>query len=435
MNQERKDVWVCGLALFAIFFGAGNLIFPPYLGVISGSRWHVSTCSFLLMDPVLPILAVIVTAALGGKASDLCRRVGPRFANVVNTLLILTIGPLFAIPRTGATTFEIFIRPLFPACPIWLGEAVFFALTLYVALNPTKVVDIIGRFMTPVLLLILAALFTGSVMHMPPALKVTPARDMFSLGIREGYQTMDALAAPMFAGVMVTDLIRRGYTDKKKQLRVSIKIGVVAFVLLALVYGSMTYSGATVAAHFSAESARTEILIGMARLLLGPLGKTCLGLAVALACLTTSVGLATTCGDYFVTASSGRMGYGKIVTVCCVVSYVLSLVGVNTIISFSVPVLSAIYPIIMVLVILALFDRFIRHDAVYVGGVVGAGSVSILESLNLASVLNGHNFLDGTVKMLHALPLGFYGFEWVLPAFVCVLLFGVYAEIMEKRRG
>lgn len=120
MEIKRKDIIICGFALFAIFFGAGNLIFPPYLGILSGNRWYVAMFAFLLSDPVLPILGVIVTAKLGGRADDLGKRVGPKFAKLVGTVAILTIGPFFAVPRTGATTHEIFIRPLFPSVPSWI---------------------------------------------------------------------------------------------------------------------------------------------------------------------------------------------------------------------------------------------------------------------------------------------------------------------------
>ena len=155
MDIKKKDIITCGFALFAIFFGAGNLIFPPYLGVLSGDRWFESMIGFLLTDPVLPILGVLVTMKLGGRADDLGKRVSPKFAKLIGMVAILTIGPFFAVPRTGATTHEIFVQPVFGSgVPIIVTSIVFFAITLWLAINPSKVIDYVGNILKPILLVI-----------------------------------------------------------------------------------------------------------------------------------------------------------------------------------------------------------------------------------------------------------------------------------------
>ncbi len=432
MEIKRKDVLVCGFALFAIFFGAGNLIFPPYLGVLAGDRWYEAMFAFLLSDPVLPILGVIMTAKLGGRADDLGKRVGPKFAKLIGTIAILTIGPFFAVPRTGATTHEIFVKPLFSGVPIWVTAIVFFGLTLYITLNPGRVIDVIGKYLTPALIIILTIIVVVSIVN-PPDPKVTTAtQGLFAMGFKEGYQTMDALGSPLMAGIVATDLIRRGYTDKELQFKVSIRVGMVAFVLLALVYGGLTYAGATVGGHFNATTERTALLIGMVELMLGNVGKVFMGVAVALACMTTSTGLVSTCGNYFETISDGKLKYKHIVIVSTAIAFVLSFLGVDGLIKVAVPILSAIYPVIIVLIILAIFDSKIKYNWTYTGAVIGAFVVSLIESINLASLMRGGNLLAGPVKVIQSFPLAKYGFEWVVPAVVCAVVLTLISIATKK---
>ena len=429
MEIKRKDVIICGFALFAIFFGAGNLIFPPYLGIVAGDRWYIAMFAFLLSDPVLPILGVIVTAKLGGRADDLGKRVSPKFSKFIGTIAILTIGPFFAVPRTGATTHEIFVAPLFPSVPNWVTCIIFFAITLYITLNPGKVIDVIGKYLTPALIVILTLIVVIAIVNPPDAKVTTEATGLFTRGFSEGYQTMDALGSPLMAGIVITDLIRRGYTDKEVQFKASVQVGIVAFVLLALVYGGLTYAGATVGGHFNAESERTAILIGMVELMLGNVGKVFMGVAVALACLTTSSGLSSTCGNYFETISEGKLKYKQVVYVCIAIALALSLIGVSGLIAIAVPILSAIYPVYIVLIIMSIFDKKIKYNWTYTGAVIGAFAIAIVESINLASVMRGGTLLQGLADSFHALPLGQFGFEWLLPAVACSIIFTLISMI------
>lgn len=429
MEINRKDVIICGFALFAIFFGAGNLIFPPYLGIVAGDRWYVAMFAFLLSDPVLPILGVIVTAKLGGRADDLGKRVSHKFSKLVGIVTILTIGPFFAIPRTGATTHEIFIKPLFPSVPIWVSCLVFFAITLYITLNPGKVIDIIGKYLTPTLIIILTIIVIVSIVNPPGQMVKTEATSLFSRGFSEGYQTMDALGAPLMAGIVITDLIRRGYTDKAVQFKAAVRSGMVAFVLLALVYGGLTYAGATVGQHFNADSERTAILIGMVELMLGNVGKVIMGIAVALACLTTSSGLASICGNFFESISNGKLKYKQVIYVAVAISLGISLLGVDNLIAIAVPILSAIYPVIIVLIVMSIFDEKIKYNWTYTGAVIGAFAIALVESINLASVMRGGTLLQGLADSFRALPLGQFGFEWVLPAAACSIILTIISMV------
>lgn len=425
MKINRKDIIVCGFALFAIFFGAGNMIFPPYLGVMSGDRWFTAAAGFILSDPVLPILGVIVTARLGGRAIDLGKRVGWKFSAIISAICILIIGPFFAVPRTGATTHEIFVAPNLPGVAPWITSVVFFGLTLYLVLNPAKVLDYIGQILTPALLVVLAVITAMAIANPPAAAIATDAPELFKMSFKEGYQTMDALGASLMSGIVLTDLIRRGYVEEKVQVKASVEVGLVAFICLALVYGSLVYVGSTVSAIYTPDMDRTAILLGMVETLLGGVGKFILGLGVALACLTTSTGLISACGNFFNDVTDGKLQYKAIVIVATLIAFAISLIGVEGIINIAVPVLTAVFPIVICLIILSIFDFKIRYNGVFIGGVIGAGGVGLIEAINIFSKMQEAEVFGDLAGKISALPLANYGFEWVVPAAICAILGGL----------
>ena len=427
-RKKITDIIICGFALFAIFFGAGNLIFPPYLGVISGNNWGIANIAFLLSDPLLPILGVIVTALLGGQATDLGKRVSKHFSIIIGAISIILIGPLFAVPRTGATTHEIFVQSFVPSAPQWITSLIFFGLTLYIAIHSHTVIDAIGKYLTPILLFILLLVFIAAVIQPNASFQTTTSTGLFSQSFKEGYQTMDALGAALMAGVVISDLTRRGYTEKKEQHQMMFGVGIVSFILLALVYSSLTYAGATVSTVYDSTIQRPALLIGLIEQLLGSFGKVAMGIAVSFACLTTSVGLITTCGHYFSTLTNGKLEYKKIVVVSVVLSFLLSLLGVDALLQLAVPVLSAIYPMVIALIFLSIFDRYIVYNWTYTGAVVGAFFIGGIQAIHLFSQMQGGNFLSGLADWTNTLPLHQFGFEWLVPAIIGSVVFTVISK-------
>ena len=427
-RKKITDIIICGFALFAIFFGAGNLIFPPYLGVISGNNWGIANIAFLLSDPLLPILGVIVTALLGGQATDLGKRVSKHFSIIIGAISIILIGPLFAVPRTGATTHEIFVQSFVPSAPQWITSLIFFGLTLYIAIHSHTVIDAIGKYLTPILLFILLLVFIAAVVQPNAGFQTTNASGLFAQSFKEGYQTMDALGAALMAGVVISDLTRRGYTEKKEQHQMMFGVGIVSFILLALVYSSLTYAGATVSTVYDSTVQRPALLIGLIEKLLGSFGKVAMGIAVSFACLTTSVGLITTCGHYFSTLTNGKLEYKKIVIVSVVLSFLLSLLGVDALLQLAVPVLSAIYPMVIALIFLSIFDRYIVYNWTYTGAVVGAFFIGGIQALHLFSQMQGGNFLAELAAWTNTLPLHQFGFEWLVPAIIGSVVFTVISK-------
>ena len=416
MNKRTQDIFVSGLALFAIFFGAGNLIFPPYLGVTTGDGWFATMCGFLLADPVIPILTVFITAFAGGRAVDLGKRVSPGFAKLLSLVAIICIGPAFAIPRTAATTHEVGVMPFFPNAPAFITSIVFFAITFALAYKESGVVDIIGKYITPALLIFLVLIIAKAIIT--PVGAIVPVEHdggFFVSGFYEGYQTLDALAAPLFTGIVVADLIRKGYGEVSEKERRSfiMMVGLVCFVALAIVYGGLTYLGAQGSSMFTADESRVEILVSLVGMLFGSFGKVALGLAVALACLTTSVGLTSAAGNFFEDISNGKIKYGVTVIVVTVISFALSLIGVDAIIALAGPVLTIVYPIIIALVFYMMFEKRVRYDMAYIVMVAGVLVIAVIETV-------GDKIgLGSLAASIQTLPLGQFGFTWFVPSLVC----------------
>ncbi|MFC4803721.1 branched-chain amino acid transport system II carrier protein [Filifactor villosus] len=421
-TKKVQDIVIMGFALFAIFFGAGNLIFPPYIGVVAGKQWYEVMFGFLMTDPVLPILGVIVTATVGGKADDMGKRVGPVFSKVLCAMAILIIGPLFAVPRTAATTHEIATQQLFPGIPPVVTSAVFFAITAFLVFNPGGAIDKIGKYLTPGLLIALTAIIVTCIVKPIGKIQEMPAQNFFLRGFTEGYQTMDAVGSSLLAGIVMSDIVRRGYKNSKEQFRIMVGVGIVAFLLLSFVYGGLTYVGATAGEYFTPETSRVDILVGVVYHLFGSVGKLCIGLVVALACLTTSVGLTATCGNFFEEISQGRLKYKYIVLTSITISLFLSLKGVEGLINLAIPVLLAIYPIFIVLTLMTLFDRHIKYDWTYTGAVIGTLAVSIIPSLNMA-----FGILGSLSDAVQNLPLAAIGFNWFVPAALCSIVLTVFS--------
>lgn len=434
MKKKLLDRIIIGFALFAIFFGAGNLIFPPYLGVTAGENWGIATLAFLISDPLLSIIAVMVVAALGGSALNVGRRVHPLFASALAAICVLLIGPIFAVPRTGASTHEIFVQSYFPEAPQWITSLVFFGIVLWVTYKENSVMDAIGKYLTPILLFILFLIFVGAVLQPNASFAATDRTGLFAQGFKEGYQTMDVLGAPLLAGVVMKDITRRGYLNKKDQFGMMFGVGIVAFILLALVYSTLAYSGASMSTVIDSTAQRAAMLTTIVKNLLGSWGQLAMGLAVCFACLTTAIGLTTTCGQYFEEVSKGKISYKKTILVTVAVEFIISLVGVDSLINLAVPVLTFIFPIMIALILFSAFDRYIPYDWTYLGAVIGAGIIGLVQGINTLSQLLGGNLLGDAVKLIGTFPLATYGLEWIVPTFIGAILFTIAAAILKPKQ-
>ena len=414
MNKKTTDIFVVGFALFSIFFGAGNLLFPPYLGLVSGQDWFISFLGFIIGDAGLALLVIVVAAKNKGILDEILVRGGKKLARFIGCAAILCIGPFLAIPRTAATTFEMSILPFMPN----LGTAgsvifsiIFFVATYFLTIKSTRVLDIIGKFLTPVLLLsLLALIIKGVITPMGP---MSPDhmidRSLFSEGLSQGYLTMDALGASAMAGIMISTLVSKGYTDTKDQISMTIKAGFVSGIALSIVYGGLCYLGATMSTMHDVNTSQALLVVAATEGIFGTPGKVLLAIMVLFACLTTSIGLTSSAGRYFEDTTDGRLSYEKIVTAICIFSAVVSTFGVNKIIQISIPILQTIYPVMIILVVLTIFTKQIKNDNTF----KGAAYFTFV-----ASILSVANSLTGAFEFINVLPLTSLGLGWIVPGLI-----------------
>ena len=419
-----KDVIVFGFALFAMFFGAGNLIFPPYLGIITGPEWLTAFGGFTFADAGLALLAVMATAKYDGNVIALFKRAGLKLAIVLGCADILCIGPFLAIPRTGATTYEMGIMPLLGnTIPIAVFAAIFFIITYVLTIKPSKVVDIVGRVLTPALLIALAVIIVkGIISPLGPIVEEPMIQGVVGEGIAQGYQTMDAFAAIALASVLIVSLNEKGYNTVGDKLKAIMKSGVLACVGLALVYGGLCFLGATVSTMYGVDAQQSQVIVNITEGLLGQTGKVILAVCVALACLTTSIGLTSATGQFFEKLSGGKLKYKTVVLAVCIFSACMASIGVGGIIKVASPVLSIVYPPTIVLVILAFFTGKIQNDNVYKFAVYTSLIVSILTVIQSYGV---------AMPFLDYLPLKEFGFNWVVP----VLIAGVIGHFVPSKNS
>ena len=323
MKQSKNSllhVLTIGFALFSMFFGAGNVIFPPYLGLQSGRQWFAGFGAYYIADVALALVALFALLR-EGSAMRVLDRIGAKAATVLMTVIILCIGPMLAIPRTAATTFEMGVTQLIPSLSPVLFSALFFAVILALSVRESAVIDIIGKFLTPALLLGLAVLIVIGVIH--PLGDINPAAQVDNVivtGIQAGYQTMDVLAALVFGAVLIKSAADKGYEKQGERMNVLVRSALLAGILLLLVYLGLAYLGATVSKLYPVEISRADLVIAIVQSLLGKPGMIIFALVVALACVTTAVALVSSAANHFAGLCRGKVSYAAFVVIVCVFS-------------------------------------------------------------------------------------------------------------------
>ncbi|BAQ11834.1 branched-chain amino acid transporter [Bacillus sp. OxB-1] len=431
---------VIGVMLFALFFGAGNLIFPAQLGQNSGMNLTPAVIGFLITGVGLPFLGILAMGFSGSRnLQDLASRIHPVYAIVFTSLLYLTIGPFFAAPRTGAVAFDIGFAPFIDEAWMTIALAIFtfffFAITLWLSLNPSRIVDSVGKILSPGIIILLIGLIVMVVIK--PMGAIQPAEEAYASGpfikgFMEGYNTMDALASLVF-GIIVINVIRSmGVTNRKGILAATAKTGVVATAFLALIYMGIAYLGAVSTETFGLLETGGQVLSQASEYYLGSLGIILLAIVIILACLTTSIGLITACGEYFHTILP-KVSYKIWVTIFSTFCFVISNFGLSNIITYSVPVLMFLYPLAIVLILLTFLSPLFKHSQiVYVSATIVAFCIGIIDGLKtLCKSLEIEYF--GWMKPIvsfyeQVLPFYNDGLGWVLPALAVILITGLIAR-------
>lgn len=421
-----KDSIIVGFSLFAMFFGAGNLIFPPTLGQLTGDLWVLGLVGFLLVDAVLSCLGVFVVSRLGGPRGAFDGALGRVGGTILTAVAILCLCVIFAMPRTAATTFELSVAP-------YLGESansylvpfsiLFFVVVYLLTFRKSRVVDIIGKFFTPTLLIGVLVLIVAGIVN--PLGEIQPAKTdyVFQEGIRSGYQTMDVLGVAAFSLIVLDSAIVKGYTNPGKSSALLARASIGAVLMLGLVYGGLTYLGAT-SVSLGTDLSQADLLVAIAGSVLGDAGKILLSVIVALACVTTAVALVSSAADFFSRLFKNKVSYRALLIIDCVIGALICDIGLDNIIRFADPVLGVVYPPFITVVVLLIFRKQIKLREVYQGAALGALMGGIVVELALTDVV--------TLIPLEMLPLTSMGFGWLVFALAGALI-GLAAGFIKRR--
>ena len=419
------DILFIGFALFSLFFGAGNLIFPPFLGRTYGSHWLVASIGFILTGVGLASVSVYSMAKKNGDIKEFIKIGGDKLGNLVLLIISVVIGPLGAIPRTGATSGEVVIASGINIS-YNLFIILFFGLTLIFILTDNKVIDVIGKYLTPLLLIVLFFMIISGIINPigHPELSSIAKSQIFTKSVVEGYNTMDALASIVFAPIIIKSLIEKGYEDNLTKKTVQVIL--VAATGLILVYISLTYLGATSTAVYPEINSRVELLIVLAKSILGSFGKYILAAIIVLACFTTSVGLTSSISDMFTKIFGGKISFNVAAIIIVVISIVLSMVGVDGIINFTMPLLTFVYPLVLIMIILNLLNYNLRET--YRKLILGlTGVISLIQTITMYLSIIDPDIGASFEKIISWMPLYDYGFPWLVP-FVILFVIGLFCR-------
>lgn len=415
---NKKNRILIGLTLFSMFFGAGNLIFPTFLGAQAGKETLWAFGGFAVSAVVLPILGVIAVTKSGGL-ENLTSRVHPKFTYFFAIILYLAIGPCLAIPRTASTSFSIAVLPFWDKPELlWAAQliysAVFFMIATLVAMHPERLTEYLGKRLTPILLILIVTIFTASLLR--PAGNAAEPTAVYTklpglVGLLDGYQTLDMLAALNFGMIVALNIRTKGIKSESAVIKETVLAGFTAGAVLFVVYGMLSYIGMVSSRTFACSANGTEILTQMMQFLFGSMGSVILAVLFVIACFNTCVSLISCCAKYFQELFP-ILSYRVWVCLFAFLSMIISNVGLNVILRFSVPMLNAIYPMAIVLIFLACIHHKIkRYPAIYPCAVFFCGVSS------LVSVLDGEGIVFwGVTHLMRHMPGYAPGFGWILPA-------------------
>ena len=423
--KYTKQTLITSFALFSLFFGAGNLILPPFLGYNAGEDWVWVALGFAVSAVVIPIMAIYGYARLQGTMLDFSKKVSPSFA-LLYSILVYIIAISLPSPRTASVTYEMAIQPYFNISSLW-SSVLYFLLVLSFVLNRSQILNIIGKFLTPIIIVILLCIIGIGVLGNIEPLRASIFKNTFTEGILEGYQTFDAIGGVVVGGVLVISLALRGtysYEEKKSIIAWS---GLISGLGLLLMYGGLIALGAFYSGTLEVEN-RTELLSLLSNNTIGSLGAAFLSVLVTLACFTTAVGIVTGTADFVQgVLGDSKSAYQITAILGCLIGVIVGQFDVQYIISIAVPALMFIYPITIALILLNVLPETYGSKLVYRGVTTTVLFFSIPDFLQ---VFVAEEWVS-QLKMF--IPFSKYSLGWVFPSIAVFWLINISELFIKKR--
>ncbi len=413
--KDTRETLVAGFALFSMFFGAGNLILPPLLGFKAGGSWFLVALGFTITAVLIPLLGILAHARLQGTMFDFGKKVSPLFS-LIYCLIVYAISVTLPAPRTASVTHEMAIGPFFEISS-WTTSFIYFILVFIFVINRSRILNILGKFLTPLivvilLLIILVGMFSE---HLPmrPTLFKTPMIE----GVLEGYQTFDAIGAVVVGGVLIISLNLKGGKSFKQKKKLISRAGIIAGLGLFVIYAGLIATGAWYNGAFEPTINRTALLSGLSFSTLGSIGQTFLSVLVALACFTTAVGIITGTADYFKGIFKGSQNaYLITAIISCLLGILMGQFDVHYIIAVAVPALMFIYPVTIVLILLNILPER------YTSPLVFRAVVLVTLIFSIPDFLSSIGYDESVRPIKNIIPFAKESLGWIFPALIVFIL-------------
>ncbi|MDK9866659.1 MULTISPECIES: branched-chain amino acid transport system II carrier protein [Staphylococcus] len=428
----NRLILISGLMLFSFFFGAGNLIFPPMLGYTAQENMWVSMTGFAITGILLPYLTVIVVAYMNGGVESIGNKVHPIFGTIFAIFIYLSIGALYGIPRAANVAYEIgtnHVLPVHNHFTLIVFSVIFFLIVYFIALYPNRIIDNLGKYLTPILILIIAILCILVIINPEGSIGQASgdyAQTPLVSGILEGYFTMDLVAALAFSVVIVQSFKMNGITDQKTLVKNVIKAGLISAILLLVIYFALAYVGATTTQAGFKDG--TGILTFNSLRVFGSFGNLLFGVIVILACLTTCVGLVNACAA-FAMKKLPKISYKIFVLIFSLLGFLVSTLGLELILQIAVPLLTFIYPTSIVLVLISLVSIFIPFEMKF--AFIIPTIVTLI--ISVLQILNDFKLFQPLNALYQVLPLSDIQLSWLIP-FIVLLIIGLIIDFFLKNK-
>ncbi len=420
-KNMTKDSLIIGFAMFAIFFGAGNLIFPPQIGLVSGAHVVPGVIGMTLTGILLPMLAVAAVGNMGYGLRDITKHVNSwwHILYMVLGLFIILFG---TIPRCGAVAYESGLLGIFPGLPggmKWVFLILFFGISFLLASSKSSLIDKIGQYLTPILLIMLLIIVVLTFVNPIGKIQGGTVANPFVNAFLTAYNTGDVGTGLVCAGIFIEAIRAKGYTEPKEYQMAMFRVILVSFIILIVVYGGLCVLGAQGTQLFRPDMDQTALLVGLVRRLAGYGGILALSVAIIFACLTTAAGMIGTGADWIVQGTKGRLPYKSVALVVTLIIFLMASTGVSFVLKVSGPIFTFIYPMSIVMTILGIGKRFVPNDGAWKGAVYMATLLSLYDAFSVArasGLISART--PGLDHLISLIPLSGYGFDWLLPTVI-----------------
>jgi len=418
--MNKKSLTITAFALFSLFFGAGNLILPPLLGFKSGNMWWLVALGFCVSGVLVPLLGILAHAKLQGTMFDFAKKVSPLFSTVY-CFIVYAIAIALPSPRTASVTHEMAFQPLWDSSYL-LTSFVYFVLVFVFVINRSKILDLLGKLLTPAILILLLLIIGAAVFKMDFDLSASTITAPFSNGILEGYQTFDAIGAVVVGAVIIISInLKETSSDYVEKRQLITRAGIWAGTGLFLVYAGLILTGALFSASFDHGITRTALLRNISQGTLGGTANLMLSILVSLACFTTAVGIVTGTADFIKGQFKGSdMAYKITALLGCLLGVLVGQFNVGYIIAVALPALMFIYPITIILILLNVLPE--KYTSLF----TFRGVVFTTILFSIPDFLGSIGFGDQIAPYVDWIPFHQYQMGWVLPAFMVFVALNFY---------